>query len=226
MSIFVCGDIHAVLDIGKLRFLNNREDLTRDDYLIICGDTAICGFDVAIENETRSFLKNLPVTVLFCDGNHENFATLNDYPVQKWHGGDVHVIEESIIHLMRGQIYDIDGESFFVMGGACSTDKDYRDEGVSWFKEELPSKEECHEALLNLSRHGFEVDYIISHCAPYEVVAALGREVLDEELPFLRFLQEVSDRTNFTNWYFGHYHEDETIDEYFHCLIDEVIELN
>lgn len=225
MSIFICGDIHAILDIDKLRFLYDRKDLTKDDYLIICGDTAICGFDESIERETRRFLRNLPLTVLFCDGNHENFNALNDYPIEKWHGGDVHVIEDSIIHLMRGQIYDIDGESFFVMGGACSTDKDFRDEGETWFVEELPTEEECRDALLNLSSHDFKVDSIISHCAPYEVAIALGREVLDEELPFLRFLQEVADGTDFTNWYFGHYHEDETIDEIFHCLIDEVVEL-
>jgi len=225
MSIFICGDTHSILDIGKLRFLKDRKDLTRDDYLIICGDTAICGFDAAIEKETREFFRSLPVTVLFADGNHENFDGLESYAVDEWHGGRVHVIEESVIHLMRGQIYDIDGETFFVMGGACSTDKDGRIEGLSWFPEELPSDEECSEAFRNLALHNYQVDYIITHSAPYEVVAEMGYEVLEEELPFLQFLQRIADKTDFTNWFFGHYHEDEDVDEFFHCLYDEVVEL-
>ena len=44
MSIFVCGDIHSTLDINKLDGFIGREDLNENDYLIICGDTGICGF--------------------------------------------------------------------------------------------------------------------------------------------------------------------------------------
>ena len=44
MSIFVCGDIHSTLDIHKLDEFMNRDDLNKNDYLIICGDTGICGF--------------------------------------------------------------------------------------------------------------------------------------------------------------------------------------
>ena len=44
MSIFVCGDIHSTLDINKLDQFIERDDLTEKDYLIICGDTGICGF--------------------------------------------------------------------------------------------------------------------------------------------------------------------------------------
>ena len=51
------------------------------------------------------------------DGNHENFELLDDYPVSRWHGGKVHFIKESVIHLMRGQIYTIDGKTFFTFGG-------------------------------------------------------------------------------------------------------------
>lgn len=43
MSIFVTGDIHGGYDIWKLEPINFLEgnDLTKDDYLIICGDFGI-----------------------------------------------------------------------------------------------------------------------------------------------------------------------------------------
>ena len=63
-------------------------------------------------------------TTLFVDGNHENFDRLYDYPVENWHGGKVHKIRPSVIHLMRGQVFDIDDRSIFTFGGASSHDID------------------------------------------------------------------------------------------------------
>jgi hypothetical protein len=51
---------------------------------------------------------------------------------------------------MCGQIYFIDGKKFFVFGGAYSTDRAYRELGVTWFEKELPSEEEYDEAWKNL----------------------------------------------------------------------------
>ncbi|MFI3200275.1 MAG: metallophosphoesterase family protein [Eubacteriales bacterium] len=87
MSIFIASDIHGTLDIGKVvRFFNGREDVTKEDYLIICGDVAVCGFRSDDERSTIETLRNLPVTTLFCDGNHENFHKLYGYEAEEWNG--------------------------------------------------------------------------------------------------------------------------------------------
>lgn len=224
MSIFVCGDIHATLDINKLDGFIGRDDLNENDYLIICGDTGICGFSKEYEAETRAYLRKLPMTVLFVDGNHENFTALNSYPVEEWHGGKVHIIEPGIIHLMRGQIYQIDGKTFFTFGGAYSIDRAHRDLGLTWFEEEIPSEEEYKEAWKNLKANDHIVDYIISHTGPYEVVIELGYECHDEALDQVRFFQQVADQVDFQDWYFGHLHEDVDV-ENFHCRIDEVTQI-
>ena len=114
MSIVITGDTHGTFDIGKVvRYFNEHEDeYTRDDYLIICGDVGICGFSAAYEANTRAVFRSLPVTTLFIDGNHENFEQLNSYAVEQWNGGKVHIIEDNMIHLMRGQIFTIDGLKF------------------------------------------------------------------------------------------------------------------
>lgn len=221
MSIFVCGDIHSTLDINKLDQFIGREDLDENDYLIICGDTGICGFSKKQEAATRAYLRNLPMTVLFADGNHEQFDALNSYSVDEWHGGKVHIIEPGIIHLMRGQVYIIEGKRFFVFGGAYSVDRAYRDLGLTWFEEELPSEEEYNEGWRNLKENDYVVDYIISHTGPYEVITELGYKCPDEALEQVRFFQKVADRVDFKDWYFGHLHEDVDYENY-HCRIDEV----
>ena len=46
-----------------------------------------------------------------------------EYPVEEWHGGKVrHIVRDKIILLERGQIFDIEGHSYFTFGGARSHD--------------------------------------------------------------------------------------------------------
>lgn len=64
-----------------------------------------------------------------------------------WNGGRVHEVMPHVLHLMRGQVFDIDGLSIFTMGGASSHDREWRTEGESWWPEELPSDAERTESL-------------------------------------------------------------------------------
>ena len=228
MCFIIAGDTHGTLDIGKVvRFFEGREDeFTKEDYLIICGDVGVCGFSASEEAKTKNILRGLPVTTLFIDGNHENFEQLNSYGVDMWNGGKVHFIEDNIMHLMRGQVFCVDGIKFFTFGGAHSVDKIYRSEGISWFPEEIPSREEYEEGWSNLEKSGFQVDYILTHTGPREIVAEMGYvELSDEEVELRQFLQRVADRTDFTAWYFGHFHEDVEVEETFFCLYDEMVEV-
>ena len=229
MSIVITGDTYGTFDIGKVvRYFNEHEDeYTRDDCLIICGDVGICGFSAAYEANTRAVFRSLPVTTLFIDGNHENFEQLNSYAVEQWNGGKVHIIEDNMIHLMRGQIFTIDGLKFFTFGGAYSIDKMSRAEGISWFPEEIPSREEYEEGWKNMEKEDFQVDYILTHTAPRDVAAAMGYgELSDDEVELRQYLQRVADETEFQKWYFGHFHEDAEVEEVFVCLYDEVVELS
>lgn len=66
------------------------------------------------------------------DGNHENFDMLEDYPDDFWNGGRVHFISDNIFHLARGQVFEIDGLTFFTFDGGNSIDKGSRQIGLSW----------------------------------------------------------------------------------------------
>lgn len=162
--ILITGDTHGTADFYKL--LSNRfKSLTKEDYMIICGDCGIL-FNPMDAEYMINLYSYLPFTVLFVDGNHENFDLINSFPIELWNGGKIHRISKSVIHLMRGQVFDIGGRTFFTFGGAYSFDKAHRIPGISWWEEEMPKADEKQEGIKNLSRYNNNVDYIISHDCP------------------------------------------------------------
>ena len=143
--IYITGDTHTPIDIHKLKnqFFNPPGATKNNTYLIICGDFGAVWNYKGEDKEEKywlDWLENKPYTVLFVDGNHECHPRLNAFPVEEWNGGKIHRIRPSVIHLMRGQIYTINGKKIFTMGGASSHDKEARTDRKTWWEEELPSK--------------------------------------------------------------------------------------
>ncbi len=212
--IYVTGDLHG----SEGRWMEQVDPLLKaGDTIIICGDFGVGFWYGFYRNEEQFYdwLETRPYTVLFCDGNHCNFERLYAYPGGEWNNGRVHFIRRNVIHLMRGEIYDIGGKKFFPMGGGFSMDRALRREGISWWPQEMPSQKEYGNARENLARHGYKVDYIITHTAPYETVYALSMrpdlgilgDVMEErELGI--FLDWVQGKVSYRRWYFGHFHVD------------------
>ena len=132
--IFITGDTHGNIDIKKLnsRMFPEQKTLAKSDFVIIAGDFGLIWDESKECQYWIKWLSEKKFTTLFIDGNHENFNLLNTYEVANWNGGKVHKISETIIHLMRGQVFSIDDHKFFTFGGAKSSDKEYRTENVSW----------------------------------------------------------------------------------------------
>ena len=58
-------------------------------------------------------------------------------------------------------------------------------------------------------------------------VASMGYgELSNHEVELRQYLQRVAEFTDFTAWYFGHFHEDLKIEKRFFCLYDEMIRLD
>ena len=223
MSLFTCGDTHGGEDIHKLSSkCFPPKNLTKDDYLLVCGDFGVVWDLSATDFYMRRWYREKPWTTLFIDGNHENHDLLATYPVTEWNGGKVHMISDSIIHLMRGQVYEIDGHKIFTMGGASSHDKEYRKKGVTWWPSELPSEAEYKEARANLKAHGNSVEYIFTHCAGEKIQNQLKPHYVKDALTaFFDELEEI----DYQHWYFGHYHMDKEVDEKHTVLYNKIIRL-
>lgn len=219
--IFVTGDTHGKQD----RFENPKWESTAssEDYLIICGDFGYIFFNNEKEMKFLDYLEEKPYTILFLDGNHENFPAIFAYPEEEWHGGTVHRIRKNILHLMRGQIFEIEGKTFFTMGGAYSMDKHMRTEGFSWWPEEIPTDAEYKTATKNLMDHHMQVDYILTHTAPKEMILRMGFVPDGHDMELTGYLEWLLYEVKFKHWYSGHFHEDREMAENFSALFYDVI---
>jgi len=246
--IYVTGDTHADFTRFSKAAFPEQKEMNKNDFVIVCGDFGGVWDSSKYQKYELDQLNSRSFTTLFVDGNHENFDMLNEFPVTEWHGGKVHYVRSNVIHLMRGQVYDIQGKKFFTMGGAQSHDIDdgilepkdkdfvkklrhFRDHGgmfrinhISWWKQELPSQEEYDEAMCNLEKANWKVDYAITHCAPTDVQATLGgghykRDALTD------FLQTVADGLDFDRWIFGHYHSNRSVLRKYVLLYEQIIRI-
>lgn len=235
--IYVTGDIHGEIDIKKFNTSKFPEgkDLTREDYVIICGDFGMPWWRKGnkwYDKEVYwlNWLNDKPWTTLFVDGNHENFDLLNAVPEVEMFGSRVGKVCENIFHLKRGMIYQIDDKKILALGGATSIDKDRRivDErryGIKlWWEEELWTREEENRCFDNMDEVLCAVDYIISHTAPMSVLLNDFHFAYLHPCPVSRMLDEVMNRMSFKKWYFGHMHTDETRGK-FNALYDRIVEV-
>ena len=216
--IFITGDVHGQIDIGKItkRKWPEQKNLSRDDYLIVLGDFGLYWEDEYDETflYLMDFYQSRNYTVLWIDGNHENHDWIDELPVTEWNGGKVHR-DRNVIHLMRGQVFQIDGLKFFTMGGARSVDKEMRVEGISWWKREELNYEEQEEVFKNLEASNWHVDYILTHAAPKGVLLPMfpGRPYAGDSTTE-KFLDSISTDIKYRHWFFGHYHEDKDMGKF------------
>lgn len=217
--IYITGDTHGEYN----NFLNRiyRFPITGDNIVIVCGDF---GF-VWDDPRHRYFLAKLtaePFTIAFVDGNHEDFNLLNTYPVEEWNGGKVHRIAGNIVHLMRGQLFTIEGKTFFTMGGAYSIDKVLRKENVNWWAKELPDSDDYKTAGKTLEKCGYKVDFVITHTVPESVIHYIGHVPDSHDSELTGYFEWLYSRLDFKKWFAGHFHINRLIRDNVQILLDEV----
>ena len=255
--IFVTGDTHGDVLYRCEKFKEQYPDAGKNDYLLICGDFGLIWgknppeFEweeerLNKEKEQIEKIAEMPFTVLFVCGNHENYFRLNNgFPIVDFHGGKAHQISSNIFHLMRGEMFGIGDKKIFAFGGARSHDiwhlldpksKNYWDEvdeldrggyfyrtiGESWWEDEIASKEEFIHGWETLNRNNWECDYIFSHEGPVQdtkLIANYSSGVMS------KYLGMIKNATKFSRWYFGHYHINRDITPSSTCLYGNIEEL-
>lgn len=216
IMIYVTGDIHG--QKSRFQYVDSviEKNLKEGDKLFVCGDFGYIWDNSHAEKQFLRYLSKKPYQILFVDGNHENFDLINDYPVEEWCGGKVHVIGRDregflkIVHLMRGQIFEIEEKKIFTFGGAYSIDKYMRTPHKTWFPQEMPTDDEMKEAIANLKRYDNKVDYIITHAAPEDTMS-IFHPYHPEEKPLNNFLEWIRENVEYKHFYMGHLHRDEDI---------------
>ena len=244
--IYITGDTHGDW-MSRLRTnaFPEQKEMTKDDYVIVCGDFGIW-HDTNQERHNLKWLDDKPFTTLFVDGNHENFDRLYAMPVSEWNGGNVHFIRPHIIHLMRGQVFEIDGVSLFTFGGAKSHDiqdgilekddprikewsknpfKMFRVNHSSWWKEELPSEKEMNDGIQNLEKYNNKIDFIITHCGATSSIALYSMGDYKPDI-LTNYFEEIRQKVNFKKWFMGHYHDNYAINDKEIILYEQIVRIS
>lgn len=245
---FVIGDMHGSpndsIKIKKDKFPEQKE-LTKDDNVFQLGDFGWIWYTPNTNREQEYWLDYLAgrnFQLIVVPGNHENYNVIDSLPIiNKW-GGKVRVLERNtskkfnngiIYFLERGEVYTINDKTFFVFGGARSSDISGRKEGISWWSRELPSDQEYENAYNNLNIVDWKVDYVLTHTCPRDIIPDVvhltkwGIERTQD--PVSIFLEDIYNKLEFREWHFGHFHTDCTVvkpDGTFMCHYNNIYKIS
>ena len=226
---FLTGDTHG--NFNRINYFCEKFETTKDDILCILGDAGINYYLNKKDYMLKQVLQDMPITFFCIHGNHEERPfNISTYITKKWNEGIVYYEEEfpNILFAKDGEIYNINGKSILVIGGAYSVDKEYRLlKGWSWFKDEQPNKEivKYIEKQITKQRH---FDIVLTHTCPIKTeprhmfLPFIDQSKVDKTTELL--LQRIADWITFDNWYFGHFHGHWDNGKY-HMLFEDYVEV-
>jgi Icc-related predicted phosphoesterase len=225
MAIVYCGDLHGRSnDIGRIV---QKAEARGDNYIVQVGDF---GTFFPSNSERKLFKKDgiirgwksndtsldawikkrarqgkWTTKILTCGGNHDNWTILDQLEGEQGYPNMVELVPESgVYYVPRGTTVDIDGISHLFLGGAESTDKYHRIEGLDlWNNREEASNLEFEKFSLALEEH--KPDTVVTHDAPARVEIyrmRRGQSITSNTLETILSLSDYKPK----NWVFGHHH--------------------
>lgn len=226
---FLTGDTHG--NFNRINYFCQKFETTKDDILCILGDAGINYYLGKKDYMLKQILRDMPITFFCIHGNHEERPfNIQTYKIIDWNGGKVYYEEEfpNLLFAIDGEIYNINGKSCLVIGGAYSVDKNYRLlNGWAWFKDEQPSKEimKYVEKQINKQR---KFNLVLTHTCPINTeprhmfLTGIDQTKVDKTTEL--FLQRVANWIDFDAWYFGHFHGHWDNGKY-HMLFEDYVEV-
>jgi len=227
--VYITGDTHG--DFSRIEYFCRRMETTRDDIMIILGDTGINYYLNSKDYRLKSHLRNIDITLFCIHGNHEERPyNISTYKTKIWHDGVVYYEPDydNILFAKDGEIYDLNGKKTIVIGGAYSVDKYYRlSMGYQWFESEQPSVQIKDEVELRLIKENWKVDNVLSHTTPYRYMpremfmSGIDQGKVDYSTE--RWLNRIESKLDYNKWYCGHYHCNKKIDK-IRILFEDIVE--
>lgn len=239
--VFLTGDCHK--QFSRLKKFCENNNTTRNDILILLGDSGINYCLDENDIADKKFLSKLPITIIVIQGNHEKYVGECDgYDKVELNGtirGEFYIQKEylNLLFCKNIDLFFINDKSFAVMGGAYSVDKPYRiANGYRWFEsEQIPEKDMqsfIHLLEFNLknSHEKMRYNYVLSHTCPTKYMPIdLFLPMIDQATVDRRtedFLETVEELIEYDNWFFGHFHDNREAWDKGVMLYEDIIELS
>lgn len=226
MKFYITGDTHG--DFSRF----NDFKMNRKIGIIICGDAGVNYYlNKRDEKLKAKLLKDWPqATFYLVRGNHEarpqSLITMKEVYAKEIEG-NVWIEEEypNIKYLKDGEVYNFNGKSALVIGGAYSVDKEYRIiNGWQWFPTEQLNAVE--RDAITKQYEGQSFDLVLSHTCPYpwmpfdKFLPMIDQSKVDNSMEY--WMEHLSHKIKYTLWCFGHFHDDRQVN-YFSQMVSEQI---
>ena len=221
--IYVTADTHGDLD----RFKGPKTRwLRKTDTLIVLGDFGFLWDGSKEEQKKLHWLTKRRYKVLFLDGCHDNYDMLRDYMPEPFMGGKARHIGGNLYQVCRGSVLTIEDKKLLCFGGGESFDKDEREEGVNWWRAEMPTSDELEWCIDNLKAAGNRVDYVLTHDAPRKLLDFTNIKPGDFQGNWLHaFFDKIIDHVEYKCWLFGRYHRDQALTTKARAVFCDVVPL-
>lgn len=160
-KVLIAGDTHG--NSQELEELFQDAQIEGATAIIQCGDFGygwrfrdnLCTFSVLASKLSSKY----NIDLYFLDGNHENFDALYELPISPETG--LRPIMAGVTHLPRGSTLKLGNKTFRAFGGANSTDRENRVEGLSWWEQETITDDDVNKAI-----EAGVADVFLSHDCP------------------------------------------------------------
>jgi len=229
--ILATADLHGQHDFRKLDNHRIVSDFGRlPEFVFVAGDFGVPWSNNPEDRQDlymKKWYEEKPYDLIVIPGNHSNYNRIEMMPREMYHGGWARRYGKNIVFIEKNQILEVEGKTFYCFGGADSTDKEGRVMFESWWPQEQATYADFIEmaSLLDrLDNNRKEVDYVITHTCPTKIVKALYRNDRFNDSTS-KILDYLDGQIKFKHWYFGHMHEDKTLQEKYTCLYDWVKEI-
>ena len=150
-EILLSGDCHG--DFHRLANQNVRNHCRGmyPSHVIILGDFGLIWGPEGNAQEVywTKWLNDKPWITLAVSGNHCNYERIYQLPLVDLYGGKAYKVSDKVYILQHGNVYTIEGKTFFNFGGGLSIDKQWRKNRISWWEEEIPTQADFMRAEEN-----------------------------------------------------------------------------
>lgn len=224
--IYITGDMHG--DIQTFKDIMGKITCKLENTLIVLGDLGANYYLNKTDKKFKNIISQYNINLFVIRGNHDaNPANLNYMKEIKKYENIGYIEEEypNIFYAKNGEVYNIENNTFLVLGGAYSVDKWYRlEKGYKWFADEQMTEEEKQNFW---DKNIIKVNTILSHTCPYAnrpihlFLTQIDQSSVDNSME--KFLDEVKLKVEYKNWFFGHYHADEKVEENMYMLYNGII---
>ena len=173
-------------------------DIKKEDYVILLGNI---GYP---HEETVKYLTTFPFTILFIEGLSDNTNELYKLEEIDWNGGKVHKIADNVLHLIRCNLFTIEGKTIFAIGGDVTYNRDMLRRDIDYYIKECPSVDELDEAVKVLTTAAYKVNYILSTIPDSKTMLQFDSDLHPNDLSNWMF--DMSNKVIYDRWYFGQHH--------------------